>query len=57
MKISSNGVQIHVDDQGKGTPIVFLHYWGGSSRTWDDVIAALEGNYRTIAPDLRGWGD
>jgi len=57
MKISSNGVQIHVKDHGKGTPIVFLHYWGGSSRTWDDVIAALSGDYRTIAPDLRGWGD
>ena len=58
MKIASNGIQIHVKDQGKGTlPIVFLHYYGGSSRTWDDVIAALPAEYRTIAPDLRGWGD
>ncbi|QIE26226.1 2-succinyl-6-hydroxy-2,4-cyclohexadiene-1-carboxylate synthase (plasmid) [Caballeronia sp. SBC1] len=58
MKIASNGIQIHVKDQGNGTlPVVFLHYWGGSSRTWDDVIAALPAEYRTIAPDLRGWGD
>jgi pimeloyl-ACP methyl ester carboxylesterase/quinol monooxygenase YgiN len=58
MKIASNGIQIHIKDQGNGTlPIVFLHYWGGSSRTWDDVIAALPAGYRTIAPDLRGWGD
>ena len=58
MKVASNGIQIHVKDQGNGTlPVVFLHYWGGSSRTWDDVIAALPAEYRTVAPDLRGWGD
>ena len=37
--------------------LVFLHYWGGSSRTWDGVIGALPPAYDTIAPDLRGWGD
>ncbi|MFJ2363741.1 alpha/beta fold hydrolase [Pseudomonas sp. NPDC087697] len=57
MKVASNGVQIHVKDQGVGSPvIVFLHYWGGSSRTWDDVLAALPAGYRTITPDNRGWG-
>ncbi|WP_144141283.1 alpha/beta fold hydrolase [Paraburkholderia sp. BCC1884] len=61
MKIDSNGVHIHVRELGfdsAETPaLVFLHYWGGSSRTWDDVIAALPNVYRTIAPDHRGWGD
>ena len=36
--------------------LVFLHYWGGSSRTWRHVIAALPKSYRTIAIDHRGWG-
>jgi pimeloyl-ACP methyl ester carboxylesterase len=31
--------------------------WLFSSRTWDAVIAALPPSYRTVAPDLRGWGD
>ena len=61
MKIDSNGVPIYVREQGFGdetTPaLVFLHYWGGSSRTWDNVIAALPNVYRTVAPDHRGWGD
>jgi 3-oxoadipate enol-lactonase len=61
MKIDSNGVHIHVVERGAdsdATPaLVFLHYWGGSSRTWDDVIAALPDTYRTVAPDHRGWGD
>jgi 3-oxoadipate enol-lactonase len=61
MKIDSNGVQIHVKEQGAdhaGMPaLVFLHYWGGSSRTWDDVVAALPNVYRSVALDLRGWGE
>lgn len=57
MEIVSNGVRLYVDDRGSGAPaVVFLHYWGGSSRTWRDVITALGGRYRTVAPDHRGWG-
>lgn len=57
MKIASNGTQIHVEEQGSGDPsFVFLHYWGGSIRTWNKVIAALPKSYRTIAIDHRGWG-
>lgn len=60
MKLTANDVQLFIKDQGQGqgSPVVlFLHYWGGSSRTWDDVIRHLPFQYRTIAPDLRGWGD
>lgn len=57
MKIASNGLQIHVEQRGVGdVALVFLHYWGGSSRTWRKVIAALPDRYRTVAPDHRGWG-
>lgn len=58
MQILSNGIRINVKQQGKGSPaLVFLHYYGGSSRTWDDVIAALPTSYHTVAPDHRGWGE
>jgi len=57
MKGSSAKIHIHVEEQGSGTPaLLFLHYWGGSSRTWRHVIGALPGTYRTLAMDLRGWG-
>src|SRR5271170_7519667 len=57
MNIASNGISIHATDQGHGLPaIVFLHCWGGSTRTWDHVIAALASRYRTVAIDQRGWG-
>lgn len=58
MKIAINGIRIHVEDQGSGPlALVFLHYWGGSSRTWESVTTALSRFYRTIASDHRGWGD
>lgn len=53
----SNEIKLHVEDSGSGAPaLVFLHYWGGSSRTWRHVIHALTPAFRTIAVDQRGWG-
>lgn len=58
MKIASNGISLHVDEQGSGDlSLVFLHYWGGSSRTWRYVAAELAPDFHTLAVDHRGWGD
>ena len=57
MIIESNGVKLHVEQRGAGAPaLVFLHYWGGSSRTWRRVIDALAPEFRNVAIDQRGWG-
>lgn len=57
MHIESNGIRIHVAQQGEGElALVFLHYYGGSSRTWQLVMDQLADRYRTIATDHRGWG-
>ena len=57
MKIKTDIADLHIADCGNSeTALVFLHYWGGSSRTWDDVVAVLRDNHRCIAPDLPGWG-
>jgi len=57
MKIQSNGIAIHVEEQGAGDPtLVFLHYYGGSSRTWKNVTAILAPTFRTLSIDHRGWG-
>lgn len=35
MKIQNIDVELNVEDTAFGdTALVFLHYWGGSSRTW-----------------------
>jgi pimeloyl-ACP methyl ester carboxylesterase len=50
-------VKLHVEDLGTNAPaLVFLHYWGGSSRTWRHVTQNLRPAFRTIALDQRGWG-
>ena len=52
-----NDVHLNVADIGAGTPaLVFLHYWGGSSRTWAPVMEHLAGTNRCVAIDFRGWG-
>lgn len=57
MIVQANGIQLHVEQQGAGAPaIVFLHYWGGSTRTWRHVTEALADDFRTVAIDQRGWG-
>ena len=51
------GLNFQVRDVGDKQPaLVFLHYWGGTGRTWDLVIRELAERHRCIAPDFRGWG-
>src|SRR6266478_4136923 len=58
MRIDVDGIQINVRDRGTGKPsLVFLHYWGGSSRTRTEVIDDLAHDHRCIAIDHRGWGE
>lgn len=57
MMMTANGLSLNVEQRGAGTPaLVFLHYWGGSSRTWRHVTDALSSQFRTVALDQRGWG-
>jgi pimeloyl-ACP methyl ester carboxylesterase len=56
--IHTQGAAIRISESGSGEPAcVFLHYWGGSGRTWDDVIERIDGRARCVAVDQRGWGD
>lgn len=42
--------------RGKGYPILCLHGHPGSSKTMSVFTDVLSKNYKTIAPDLRGYG-
>lgn len=58
MKYTSDGLSLSYSDTGSGEKtLIFLHYFGGSSRTWQPVIDLLGPSYRCAALDLRGWGD
>lgn len=56
-RIDTGAATIHVQEAGAGAPaLVFLHYWGGSARTWHPVIERLAESSRCLALDHRGWG-
>ncbi|MCT9625759.1 alpha/beta hydrolase [Pseudarthrobacter equi] len=44
------------DTDGTATPLLLLHAWGESRRSFDRLIPLLAGR-RIVAPDLRGQGD
>lgn len=56
MFVSVQGAKIHFTDSGKGIPTLFLHGIPDSHAVWDNVIAAVGGSCRCIAPDLPGFG-
>jgi pimeloyl-ACP methyl ester carboxylesterase len=56
-KLRAGELSFNILDAGSGEPaLLFLHYWGGSARTWNAVIQQLSKHFRCIAYDQRGWG-
>lgn len=55
-RISVNGIELAVQDEGGGTPILLVHGFPLSHAMWRFQIEALSADYRVIAPDLRGFG-
>jgi proline iminopeptidase len=49
-------MQLHALTQGHGQPILCLHGHPGSAKTMAVFTEGLSDRYRTLAPDLRGYG-
>jgi non-heme chloroperoxidase len=50
-------IELHYTDQGDGRPVVLIHGWPLSGRSWESQVPALiEAGYRVIAYDRRGFG-
>lgn len=57
MYYTVNHIKLFVKDEGQGGPaLIFLHFWGGSSATWNSVTSILKEKFRCISYDSRGWG-
>jgi pimeloyl-ACP methyl ester carboxylesterase len=51
------GLEVAVDGDEGGPAVLLLHGWPDSHDLWRHQVRALTGaGYRTIAPDLRGFG-
>jgi non-heme chloroperoxidase len=55
---NSTEIRIHYEDVGDGQPVVLVHGFPLSGRSWEKQTAALlEAGYRVITYDRRGFGD
>ena len=54
---NNTDIELHYEDYGKGKPIVLIHGWPLSGRSWENQVPALmEAGYRVITYDRRGFG-
>ena len=51
-----DGVRIHYQEKGTGTPLVLLHGYTSSTYTWKEVFEPLAKSFHVIAIDLKGFG-
>ena len=50
-------VELHYEDAGSGAPVVLIHGWPLSGRSWEAQVPALvEAGHRVITYDRRGFG-
>lgn len=51
------GLEVWVDGPNDGPPVLLMHGWPDTHDLWRHQVAALTAaGFRTIAPDLRGFG-
>lgn len=54
--VGVNGITLHYLDEGRGAPILLLHGLGSCGEDWVLQTQYFSGEFRVVAPDLRGHG-
>jgi len=55
---NSSAIELYYEDHGTGQPVVLIHGWPLSGRSWEKQVSALlDAGYRVITYDRRGFGD
>src|SRR5262249_41798396 len=55
--IETNGIRMHLAEQGTGPLVVLCHGFPESWYSWRHQLAALAAaGFRAVAPDMRGYG-
>lgn len=52
---ASDGVKLFYEEAGAGTPIIFVHEFGGSHWSWEPQLAAFARRHRCITFAARGY--
>ncbi len=57
-KENSGSIDLYYEDHGRGKPVVLIHGWPLSGRSWEkQTTALLEAGHRVITYDRRGFGE
>ncbi|MGD9525735.1 alpha/beta fold hydrolase [Pseudonocardia sp.] len=52
---TDDGVALHWRETGSGAPVLFVHEFGGDSRSWRPQIAHFARRHRCLVHDARGY--
>ncbi|MCF3935376.1 alpha/beta hydrolase [Acuticoccus sp. M5D2P5] len=52
---TDDGVRLHVESAGEGTPIVFVHEFGGDHRSWEAQMRYFSRRHRVVTYGARGY--
>jgi pimeloyl-ACP methyl ester carboxylesterase len=52
---TDDGVKLHYEEAGSGTPVVFVHEFAGDLRSWEPQLAHFARRYRCVAYNARGY--
>jgi pimeloyl-ACP methyl ester carboxylesterase len=53
--IAADGVKLYFEEAGSGTPIVFVHEFGGDHRSWEPQMRHFARRHRCITYAARGY--
>ncbi len=52
---TDDGVKLHYEEAGSGTPILFVHEFAGDGRSWEPQVRHFARRYRCVAYNARGY--
>jgi pimeloyl-ACP methyl ester carboxylesterase len=55
-KVEVNDIEMYYEVCGEGTPLVFLHGFAGSTKSWDEYVPHFKDDYQVITISMRGHG-
>lgn len=50
-----DGIRLHLEEAGRGTPIVFVHEFGGDHRSWEPQMRFFARRHRCVTFGARGY--
>jgi pimeloyl-ACP methyl ester carboxylesterase len=54
-RVTVNGIRLHYEEAGQGTPLLFVHEFAGEAQSWHLQVRFFARRYRSIVFNARGY--